>query len=350
MSVTLNDIAQAIGVRISTVSRVLNNKPNPIKISDETRTRILETAKAMGYHPFAAGRALATKRTGHIGFMLSASIAGGLSNVYFSLYLSGIERVCRRRGYGLNVSLYNLSNVDTFIFPSRIGQKTVDGLILTGYVEAAIVHRFRDFGIPCISLGQDTEVAELIPTLSVDDVDGLFQAVEYAAGLGHRRVLHSHAPTRRGHEVARLLEERVRANAATREVVITAIPPATGHCDYTAGAPLVEAWMNLPEKERPTVIMASDQTLQVVLRELDKRGLKCPRDVSLISNCDTSLCQYANPPLSAVDPHTEAVGEAGANLLIDHLTKKTPLGPWQSNNAFPCTFTSRESCGRPPER
>ncbi len=344
----LIDIARAVGVKIPTVSVVLNNKTNPIKISEKTRSHILRVAKELGYQPNAAARSLVTKRTGHIGYIMSDQIAGGLANAYFAAYLSGVEKACRTRGYGLNVSLYNLTDVDSFIFPSRVSGKTVDGLILSGYVEAAIVRRFLEFGIPCISLGQDVEVAELVPTLAADDVEGLFQAVEYAAQLGHRRFLHNHSPRRRGREVARLLAERIKKSPLTRDCLLIDIEPPTGHCDYSAGKPLVEAWLAIPEDQRPTAIFASDQTLQVVLKELDKRNLKCPRDVSLVSNCESPLCEFANPALTAVDHKMEHTGEVAAQMMIDHLKSGKPLTPEKSLNNYPCNFIIRESCGTPP--
>jgi DNA-binding LacI/PurR family transcriptional regulator len=343
LTATLNDIAKVVGVRISTVSRVLNDKPNPIKISEVTRRKIQAAAEELGYHPSAAARALATKRTGHIGFILSDTIAGGWLNVYYARYLVGVEQATRRRGYGMNISIYNLSNVDTFVFPTKVGQRSVDGLVLSGYVEEAIVHRFREFGVPCISLGQDTESAGLIPTIANDDVAGTTQAIQYAAKLGHRTIFFQHSKTRRGREKANLIIQQIRNDPDAKDCRIVLTEPAE-YMDYTAGKPLVEAWLAIPKEQRPTVIMASDQTLVMVLRELEARGLKCPRDVSLICGCDTLLCQLSNPQLTGIDYNSEELAETAVDMLMDHLDLGKPLTPEMSRNDYPCKLVVRESC------
>ncbi len=348
MNITLNDIAKAVGVRISTVSRVLNNKPNPIKISEATRRKIQVAARDLGYHPSAAARALATKRTGHIGFILSDTIAGGWQNAYFCRYLAGLERAVRRRGYGLNISIYNLTNVDTFVFPSKIGQRSVDGLILAGYVEEAIIHRFREFDIPCISLGQDTESVGLIPTIACDDVTGFLPAVRYAAKLGHRGLLLHHSRTRRGREKAHLVADQAEHDPDARgcRIILT---EASEWMDYSAGKPLVETWLAIPANERPTAIMSCDQVFVTAIRELDARGLSYPRDVSLICGCESLICQTTNPQLTCVDFHDEQLAEIAADMLMDHLDRGTPLTPEMSRNDYPCDLVIRESCGKPPE-
>ncbi len=344
MAVTLTDIARIVGVKKATVSRVLNDKPNPVKVSDETKRKIFQAAKDLGYHPNAAARSLTTRRTGHIGFILSDTIAGGWANAAFAQVLSGVENACHKQGYGLNISRYNLSNLDSFVFPTRVGQRSVDGLVLTGYVEAAVVQRFREFGIPCVCIGDNVEVGGMIPTIACDIVDGLFQAVQYGAQAGHRRVLFWNEQTRRGREVGQLLIDRSKTDPTTSncQVSLCNLPGSLGN--YDDGKPMMEYWLNQSKEERPTLIIASDQTLVAFLVELAERGLHCPKDISLISACDTHLCKFAFPPLCAITYDMAKYGEMGAEMLIRHLEDQAPLGPRMSCNE-PCRMTARKSVG-----
>ncbi len=344
MAVTLKDIARIVGVKEPTVSRVLNGRPNPIKISEKTHQKIIQTAKALGYQPNAAARALATQKTGHIGFILSDSIAEGWANVYFAQGLSGVEQTTRERGYGLNISIYNLSNIDSFVFPKRVSQRSVDGLVLTGYVEAAVVHRFKEFGIPCVCIGDNLEVAELIPTVSGDVVGGLFQAVRYISDLGHRRILFDAGIHRRDRQVGQLLIERAKNDPETAEcqIILPDIPQSGG--SYNAAEPLIEYWLAFPQTERPTAIIANDQILLAFLRQLRKRNFSCPKDVSLISTCNTHLCEFADPTLTAIRQDLKRLGRFAVNMLIDSLENDTPLTPEMSRNDFPCELIIRESC------
>ncbi len=347
MAVTLNDIARVVGVKKATVSRVLNNKPNPVKVSETTRAKIFRAAKELGYHPNAAARALSTRRTGHIGFILSDNVTDGWSNMFYSRMFAGVEQACRERGYGLNVSLYNISNIDTFVFPPKVGQRSVDGLVLTDYVKAAVAHRFREFDIPCVCIGDNTEVTELIPTVATDIVGGLFQTICYAVGLGHRRIAMHTGIRRREREVGRMVMERMEQSPETAgcRLLLTGEILNT-EPDYTSGKPLMDLWLGMPPEERPTTIIASDQALQGLLRELRKHGVSCPRDVSLISSCNTSQCEFTDPPLTSLELNQQELGRIAANMLIDHLEQGTSLGPEMSRNDFPCRIIIRESCAK----
>lgn len=343
MAVTLNDIAKMVGVKKATVSRVLNDKPNPVKVSELTKKKIFEAAATLGYHPNAAARALTTRRTGHLGFILSDAVTGGWANMYYATIFSGVESACREYGYGLNASRYNLTNVDSFVFPTRVGQRNVDGLILTGHVQVAVVARFREFGIPCVSIGDDLEISELIPTVSCDIVGGLYRAVRFAAERGHTRVGYCMIPTRRGREVAQLLLDRVLADPATANCELSQIVPQ-GQADYQAAGPIARDWLAMPADRRPTVLIASDQTLLSLTAELGRRGVQCPRDIQLISTCDTDLCLFSSPRLTAINQNLESLGRTTVNLLVNHLDKGQPLTSDMSQNNYPCELIIRESC------
>jgi LacI family transcriptional regulator len=330
---------------VGTASSILGRRAENFAVA--TRKAVLQAAEELNYQPNATARALATRRTGHLGFILSDSIAGGWLNAYFARYLAGVERASRRRGYGLNVSLYNLSNLDTFVFPARVGQRSVDGVILTGLVEAEVVRQFRELEIPTISLGQDIEIAGLIPSISSDDVSGETEALRHAIRMGHRKILKLSPPSRRGMDVSRQVIERLQQDPETAHCQIELIPPAYGYCDYSAGVPMLEHWLAQPPEQRATLVMGSDQSLVTFLKGLQQRGLSCPADVSVISICETLLCEMSHPAMTAVDYNLEDMGELAVNMLIDHLDLDKPLTAEMSRNDYPCKLVVRESCVKP---
>ena len=346
MVVTLKDIAKAVGVRESTVSRVLNNSPNPIRISEITREKILKIAKEWNYQPNAAARALSTQKTGHIGFILSDTVTDGWSNAYFAQQFAGVELAARERGYSLLVSMYNLSNIDTFVIPRKIGQRNVDGVVLTGFVQAAVVEQFKKFEIPCICINTNVEVEKIIATVGSELAKGKFEAIRYAAGLGHRRILFDagvHPNTRR--EGERLIQ-MAKEGAETSSCEISLVDIPDNRSDYTLAKPLLDYWQKLSVATRPTVVMVSDHTAQELLREIHHRGLRCPEDVSVISNCDTTFSKFTTPALTAVRENGVELGRTAANILIDCLEHNIPLTPELSRNNFPCELVIRNSCLR----
>jgi LacI family transcriptional regulator len=345
MTVRVPDIAKIVGLSAPSVYQILA-KPDHPRYSAATRHRVLKAAEEMGYHPNSAAKALSTKRTGHIGFILSDTIADGWANAAFAQVLAGVENTCHKLGFGLNISRYNLSNLDSFVFPPQVGQRSVDGLVLTGYVEAAVVQRFREFGIPCVCIGDNVEVGGMIPTIACDIVDGLFQAVQYAVRSGHRRIVYWIEQTRRGREVGQLLIDRSRNNPLTApcQITLKGFPNELGN--YNDGKSMMEDWLSGSREERPSLVIATDQALVGFLMEVVKKGFQCPRDISLMSSCDTRLCEFTFPPLSAVHYDLTKFGEIGATMLIDHLNDGKAL-TGQMSRTEPCRFLVRESLGPP---
>jgi len=345
MAPTISDIARVVGVKKSTVSVVLNRKATAIRVSDRTREKIFQAAQELGYHPNAAARALSTKRTGYIGFMLSDDMAGGWNNSFYATVLAGVEEYCNRRNYGLTISRYNLSNVDTFLFPTRVGQRSVDALVLAGYVTAAVAARFREFGIPCVTVGDNHEVRDLFPTVSSDIVTGLGLGVEHAAKHGHVRIGIATASTPRAREVGELVINRARSQRSTAHCRLSLIDTGNLHADYDQGKPLLEFWLAMTPNERPTALVGGDQPLARFLRELYGRGLSCPEDVSLVTSGDTPLCEWTHPGLSGPKFDYEHLGAAAAKMLLDHLDEGKPLTPDMTYVEPACGFCDRGSCG-----
>ncbi len=338
--ITISDIASKVGVAKSTVSLVLNARGSNIPISEETRERVMRVVRECGYQPNAAARALSTKHTGHIGFILSDDMADGLANVFFALCMAGAEAECRSRGYSLNVSLYNLSILDSFIFPAHISQCSVDGVILAGYVEAGVVQKFHNFGIPCVCIGDYMEVRELVPTVANDVVYGTITAVEHALAMGHRQI-GLHYPTRR-----RDLEnaDAILKRLAPKDYQVRILHTPDNLGDYSAAKPLLQEWFALPQEERPTVMVVGDQTAIALLKEVSKAGLRCPEDLSVISTSDTRLCELATPGITSIHYDLPQLGQWAAGMLIDHIVRNIPLHPDMSKNDFRGKLIVRESC------
>jgi LacI family transcriptional regulator len=340
---TISDIALKAGVAKSTVSFVLNDRGTRVPISEETRQKVLKVVNQYGYQPNSSARALSMRRTGHIGFILSDAVADGWANSFYATCLCGVEAACRRRGYGLNVNLYNLSNVDSFVFPSRIGQRSVDGLILADYVQSAVVKRFQEFDIPCVCIGENTEVGELIPTVAPDVTTSMLKALQYAARLGHRRI-GLHFPMRRpDREAAEFLVKSAKLDPELASCQLNIMYTANA-ADYSAAAPLMKSWLALSAEERPTLIIASDQTTVSFLNEMFELGLRCPEDISLISSADTRFCEMSIPHLTAIHWDLALLGSAAVDLLVDHLDCNKPLGVEMSRNDFLGELVIRRSC------
>ncbi len=344
--ITLKQIAKEIGVQESTVSRIINHKGGPIKFSPVTVEKVRKMAETMGYQPNAAARALATKKTGYIGFILSDSVQGGWSNQYFAGFLSGVEHVCRNKGYGLNICLYNLSNLENFVFPQSIGQKSVDGIILCGPTDMAVVEKFKNANIPAVLIGSNILRPEAIPVISFDIVEGYWKMARHCAELGHRRMLICSAENEATKFKVKCFSERLHSEAETRHMTLDVFTPPHGLIDLNAAKPLMNYWLSRPEAERPTVILGSDQLMAGLTRELHSHGIRCPEELSLVSGTDTQICGLTNPSLTAIHYDLEAIAGRAVETLTDYLDKQIPMPAQQIlKGSFEGVIIQRESCG-----
>lgn len=332
--ITISDIAREAGVTKSTVSFVLNDHAGRVPISAATRARVMKIVEAHNYQPNPMARSLTTRRTGSLGFFLSDDMEGGFANMFFANFLNGAEAECRRRGYGLSVGLFNLTCIDSFIFPTPVRQRCIDGVILAGFVADEVLDKFAENNVNCVSIGDYMAHPERICTVSFDTIGGTLTALKHLVGLGHRRIALPHPVTPRD-----LLEiERVKRRISACPELYECEPlflMTPGHSgDYGAAEQILRSYFAIAEAERPTAILCSDQTALALLSMLHEAGLECPRNLSIIASSDTALCRFASPRLTSVRYDLTGMGEYAARLLIENIEKGTQLTALQSKNDF----------------
>jgi len=344
------DVAARAGVTKATVSYVLGGKSGVVSIPESTRHRIRNIAHEIGYQKQHAARALATRHTEALGFVLSDKLPQELAEYVCGFSVPPLERACKRRGYALVVSAENLTDPDSFVVPRHVGQRRVDGLIFAHVDDVEIMKKFVSLGVPCVCIGDDEQVSKIIPTVDVDLAGGWFEAVRYAANLGHRRIGFI---TLLGPRGSRRQMQQVIHRASRR--------PETAHCELRimespqvsdwgtlAHASFLEQWLAIPQPQRPTLLMGPEHVLPHLMQEMHRKGLHCPRDLSLIAMGNASPILWTSPALTAVDVMLDgAVTEMAVNLLVDHLQSGRPLTPAESRRDLPCRLLIGESCAPP---
>jgi DNA-binding LacI/PurR family transcriptional regulator len=244
----------------------------------------------------------------------------GWANLYFAGQLSGVEEVCRNRGYGLHVNLYDLNNLESFVFPKQVHQRAIDGVILAGYVRSGIVDRFCDFGVPVVCLGENHDVPVAVPIVSVDHVAKGVEAVRHAVAMGHRRIGYCQLPTRQKSDIAQRVRSAIAADPALAGISFDIIVQ-TSHADTSrSGREVLDRLMEMPQQVRPTVIIFTTLEVPVgVMKEMRRRGWRCPEDLSIIADNDDELCELVDPPMTAMGQDLPLLGRVAANTLIDML-------------------------------
>lgn len=185
--VSLKDIAKACQVSVATVSKALNDHND---ISAETKERIRQVAKDMGYFPNSAAKALKTNRTYNIGVLFVDEARSGLTHNYFSHVLDSFKQTAEQQGYDM-----------TFINCCKTRPNRMT------YLEHARYRGFDGVVIACIDFN-DPEVIELvksnIPVVTIDhlfhnriaimsdNAKGMEDLFSYVYERGHRKIAYIH--------------------------------------------------------------------------------------------------------------------------------------------------------------
>jgi len=315
MSATIRDVARKAGKSIAAASAVLNGRTGgTIRVSDETRRKIEEAARSLGYTPHPHARSLATRKSGVLGLVFPYVEAFTDQNPFCSRIMAGVfdEAVHRMQ----NVMLFTAVAGDSGTSPERsIVSPRVDGLIVVlPRPGSSVLEQCRRRGMPCVAVvhspSDDTTV-----TVNADDYRGGRLAAEHLIELGHRRIAHlggsrqvaSAAPRWEGFADAL----RDAGIGPTEEALIPA------GFDWVDGVAALESIMARPASQRPTAVFAANDLCAVgVLRQMKKLGLRAPDDLAVVGYDDTWLAATSEPPLTSVRMPIYEMGVMASAVLV----------------------------------
>jgi len=338
MRVLLKDIAAAAGVQPSTASLVLRNHPGARKFSRDTRESILATARRMGY--VASPK---EKRTRTIGFLLAGAENTDWSNHYYNRFLSPVESVCRASGYNLLISQLSSEDIGRDYFPSRTGERAVDGIIVTGYVGRELLQRIAEQNLPCVCLGDDiADRSADIASFSVDAVGMFMQIIRYLVRMNHHRIMLLLEDHERQLALCAELEAELAKSDVADQVVLGHYLNPRDCSDEAKGHAFLWHLVNLAIRDRPTAIVCNDRIGVGILGTLSKYNMSCPDDISLVATCDGDLDRASTPRLTAVDISAEPA-ECAVRSLIGSLEHGTPISGADSRNDFSTRLMIRDS-------
>jgi LacI family transcriptional regulator len=283
-SATLRDIAEVVGVDVSTVSKVLNAS-GTITVRPETRQRILDEVARTGYRPNAAARSLKFQRSGALGMVFP-----DLTNPLYATIVRGAVRRAAELGYATLVA--ELSD-DPSVLSRLVLERRVDGLIVATAQEVAgggIDGNATP--IPFVYVNRRVEGANR--SVIVDDEAAAALAADTLIEAGHRRLAFVGGPS----EIDTARRRRAGFAAAyTRaglEAPLDVVRPYSRAGGYDAAGEISRA------DPAPTAVFASNLLVAIgLLAGLREAGLRVPEDVSVITLEDEEAA-YTAPPLTAV--------------------------------------------------
>jgi len=324
MAVTIRDVARAAGVSASTVSRALST---PDIVDVVTRERVLRVADHLGYRPNRAARGLITGRTGNIGLILP-----DLANPFFPSVVKGIQSQAHAADYQVFVADTD-EDASAELGLVRSLAKQVDGIILCSpRMKPA---ELRDAaGLAPVVLVNRT--AGSIPSVALDNADGMRQVVEHLHGLGHRGIGFVAGPRSSWSTRERLRGLRTATAAAGVQLVELGNFPPTFEGGVEAAEGVLVAGVT-------AVVAYNDLVAIGLLGSLRDRGIEVPRDLSLVGIDNIQMSAMVHPALTTLGIPKEQAGRRSVDLLIQLLAD--PSGPAGLTPELPTQLLVRQTTG-----
>jgi DNA-binding LacI/PurR family transcriptional regulator len=314
---SIQEVARAAGVSITTVSHVLNGKG---RLSDETRERVRRIAADLQYRPHVNARNLAGGKTGVLAVALSQAPGMSFSLTDFTFFIqvmSAATQSALEHGYAPVLVPANPDDGDPF---ERLN---VDGaLIIDPVTRDPLVRQLREHGVPVVTTGR-----------VLDDDDGYWVDNNNAAG-------------------ARSILRHLERNGASRIALVTG-PPITSYThdnlavynarcaersveplvvipkgDLTEGAGFDAAEALLNADDPPDAIYTTlDRLGTGVIRAAQARGVSIPDELMIASYTDSDVARWANPSLTALELHPDEIGRQAMDMLATIVNGETPAEP-----------------------
>jgi LacI family transcriptional regulator len=307
--VTLKEVAERAGVHPATASRALNAATRAL-VNAQTAARVEKAARQLGYTPNSIARSLKTSRSATVGLLLP-----DLTNPLFPPIVRGVEDVLRAAGYSpWIINTDNESDREAAAIESFRG-RSVDGFVVaTARLHDPLLEDVAASGTPLVLVNRRVASPD-IPSVTGDDAAGVAAAVRHLRDLGHREIVHVAGPQDLSTGVARrqayrhVMEELGLPDGPDR------IADATAWSE-PAGAVAMEEIMSRGRSF--TAVLAGNDLIALGCYDvLERHGLRCPDDISVVGFNDMPFIDRVAPPLTSVRvPHYE-IGAEAARLLLE---------------------------------
>ena len=311
--VTIDDVAAAVGVSRQTVSRAINNLDG---ISEQTRERVLQTARELGYRPsnIARGLANANQQTRTLGIVLPS-----VDNEFYAAILHGIESQTSKLGYQLFLCSTEEDPQTEFQKIQSLFSLWIDGLILcSSRMDDAQLEQICNQIRPVVSINRAFEHPNAGNVL-IDDFNGTKQAVTHLITSGHQKIgLIQGLPFSRSGQLRKAGYEAALTEAHLPvEESRSIFSSAAIDSGYHAAKKLLQ---NHPDLTALAVY--NDVRAAGVLRACKEMNYRIPDDLAIISHDNIALSSLLIPSLSTVDIPKEELGLQAIQMMMAMLESK----------------------------
>jgi len=313
MAYRMKEVAERAGVSITTVSHVINNTRF---VAPQTRERILNIIKELGFYADAHARRLKSGRSDSFGLIVS-----DIRNPFFPEIITSFETAAIQKGFELYLCNTNYDPARSEGAVRRMIENKVRGVaIMTSEIPSHVAETLAVHHIPTVFLDVG-EVAPYTSNIRVDYSAGIYEAIDHLFRLGHHEFVFIAGP------------QNLRSAVVRREAFWDGLcSHGIQNCQIIEGNHRVDGGISAVQsllsgsKLATAILCSNDLTAIGALSTLQKAGLHIPRDVSVVGFDNIDLASLAYPPLTTVSLPRDGLGKLAFEALQNILESERHEG------------------------
>jgi DNA-binding LacI/PurR family transcriptional regulator len=338
---TLKEIAEQVGVSISTVSRVINGDKTR-HIHAETKQKVWEAVQKLGYKPNESARKLVKKemqpsrQSRQIGCIMGL-IRIQHNHPYFSPMLMAIRETLHDLGYTLAYLHTGVEVRNIEMLHKLVHETPIEWMLIIGEIDPEI-YGFIKRNVQTV-VGID--IGDLtVPVVCYDKIAAGQAAVHHLMGKGHRKIGYI------GGGSSGELEKEHRYQGYKRAMQEAGVPLNpdwifNAQWNTELSYQLMKDFLANKAKELPTAIFAASDMMAIpAIRACQETGVRVPADIAFIGLDNIELSLYTSPPLSTVNIPKTDIGSLAARTIVDSIQGKCPAA---FRIVLPVNIIERES-------
>lgn len=306
-NMTIKDIARISGCSVSTISRVINDRPD---VRPETKERVLEVMREAGFVPNTNARQLKIQQSRSLVFVVK-----GTRNIFFSDFLVQLQRAATLYGYNGIVSYLDENANEIEAAEKILREIKPKGMIFLGGSVANFQKGFANISVPSVlaTLVSDKLDFSNLSMVGVDDRAAAYQAVSYLIQQGHRKIAVLGGPATSYPSMMR----RQGAQQAMEDAGIRFEDKLYGLSNYDFESAYHAMNGLLARRAEFTALFAmSDVIAFGAIRALVSAGFRVPEDVSVIGFDGITMSRYCVPVMTTIVQPSEQIALQSIELLV----------------------------------
>lgn len=312
MATSIKDVAKEAGVSIATVSRVLNDID---VVNEDTKKKVLDAIKKLGYRPNIVARSLKTQKTKTIGILVP-----DISSQFYPDIVRGAEDVS-------NIYDYNVILCNSDFDPDKereylrvLKEKMVDGVIyMSSSLNDDILDLINELDLKTV-LVETKDENETLPSVTIDNISAVMDGTKYLIEAGMKNFafigVEEDAKNAWGDRFTGFKKALKEANLSVDEdlVYLESLKVKAG---YMGAKKFINSG-----KKFDAIVCASDEIAIGAINELREAGIKVPEDVSVIGFNNNYTASIFYPKITTISQPSYDMGSVAMRMLIKILNKK----------------------------